>query len=137
VRANPRQEGEAHVVAPLPADSHVAARKAFPHESRAADERERSPIGGLHVRFQPMQPQLLERDAKHELEPFRHVAVAGMRSESVIAKVSAVEEAPHDLADVEHATSESSSCRHTRSPTWFGGGPARLSSVAYRRTKAA
>ena len=50
-----------------------------------------------------MQPELPERDAKHELETFGHVARASVRGERIVSKVRALEETTDDFADVEHA----------------------------------
>src|SRR4051794_17050415 len=96
-----REDRPALVIAPLAVDLQVARREALEPEARALRQRDRALVAGLDVRLEPVQPERAERVAEHELDAFRHVALAGEGPPDGIAEVGIQERPAEDLAEVE------------------------------------
>ena len=91
------------MVAPALADAHVAARKPFAREADALHQSKRVRVRRLHVRLDAMKAHVPVRGVEQQHQRFGHVALAGVRSERVVAEVGALERPAHDLGEIEHA----------------------------------
>lgn len=91
------------MIAPASIDLQIARGIAFAHETAGTDERNRSQIPGLDVRFQPMQAQWAESPPNHEMQARRHDALALETRERVIAKVATAEGTKDHVRDIHHA----------------------------------
>jgi hypothetical protein len=91
------------VVAPSATDVQIAWRVAFALEPEAPHEPDRWPIAGLDVGLETMQSERTERLGDHERQRFGHQPLALPGLERVIAEVTALQGAAHDLAEVDHA----------------------------------
>src|SRR5215216_5857158 len=91
------------VVAPLAVDLQVLLGEALAHEAAAADQRDRGRVPGLDVGLEPVQSELAEGVVEDEAHALGHVAAALQARDPAVADVRALQRAPHDLGDVEHA----------------------------------
>src|ERR1700680_2703898 len=96
-------QGPALVVAPAVADLEVARRETLEHEAAALDQRDRRQVAGLDVGLEAMQAQVQEGVPQQQLHALGHVALASVGSADVIAEISALQRAAHDLAEAEDA----------------------------------
>src|SRR5215467_3471431 len=90
------------MIPPTPTDLEVTAREALFAPSGPAQERDRSDVVRLDVRLEPMQTELVEREAEHGGHGRSHHASAVVRDERVVAEVRVAERAVHDLRQRVH-----------------------------------
>ena len=91
------------MVTPAPADLQVPRGEALALKARTAGECDRGLIARLDVGLEPVQAQLDERRAQHELDPLAHVTLVREPLGRRIAEVGALQRSASDLGDVEEA----------------------------------
>ena len=96
-------DGPALVVAPASPDLQVARREALLPEPEPPHQPPGVAIPRLNVGLQAVEPEAPERVAQDQRQAFRHVALARVRPERVVAEVGALEVPAHDLVQVDHA----------------------------------
>jgi hypothetical protein len=91
------------VVAPAVADLEESARSTLTAERETLDQRYRTAISGLDIRFEAMQAKLTECTFDDESQSLAHEPPACMRHERLIAEPSRLLGVAHDVFYVQYA----------------------------------
>ena len=89
------------VVLPATAKLEIAPGQTFALESAALDQRDRADVGGLDVRFQSMQPQLVERVPNHKVHSGGHQTAAFKTFERIVTNEGALQRSTNDVREVD------------------------------------
>src|SRR5947209_8434250 len=98
-----RQEHPVLVVAPSAADLQVALAVSLFEEPGAPNQVDRTEVGWLDARLDPVQSQIRERVVQDQLKALPHVTSTGERNERVVAEVRASGMTVEDLPQPEIA----------------------------------
>src|ERR1700722_8509361 len=91
------------MVLPAPVDAQIFAGLSFFAEAAAFEQSPARLIMRQAGGFEAMEPCALEREGKHELQPFGHVAVARMALADPIAEAAGLRDAAPHIADADSA----------------------------------
>jgi hypothetical protein len=88
------------MVSPPASNLEIPRRVSLPGKATPLNKGNRCSVSWLDIRFKAMQSQLAESVPHDKLQAFRHVALALMSLEGVVAEIGAQKSATNDIRDI-------------------------------------